>query len=137
MTNLNATQLFYKNKTIFITGASGFMGKCLLEKLLYSCSEVKEIIILMRPKRGKSAKERVADFANLPVSLLIDLLIILTLHYTFIVHIFKRLLNVYSLSSFNINLNVNLVIIESIKSHLWCFNQGKAIDVKATRLHDI
>lgn len=72
MTSLNATQKFYKDKTIFITGASGFMGKCLLEKLLYSCSEVKEILILMRPKRGKTAKERVADFANLPVSSIID-----------------------------------------------------------------
>ena len=84
MTNLNATQKFYKDKTIFITGASGFMGKCLLEKLLYSCSDVKEILILMRPKRGKTAKERVADFANLPVSLLIKSIIYFaTLHYYF------------------------------------------------------
>lgn len=60
---------FYKGKTIFITGASGFMGKVLMEKLLYSCSELKEIIILMRPKRGKSGAQRVKDFATLPVSL--------------------------------------------------------------------
>lgn len=60
---------FYKDKTIFITGASGFMGKVLLEKLLYSCSDLKEIIILMRPKRGKSGAERVQDFAQIPVSL--------------------------------------------------------------------
>ena len=59
---------FYKDKTIFITGASGFMGKVLLEKLLYSCSDLKEIIILMRPKRGKSGEERVKDFAQIPVS---------------------------------------------------------------------
>lgn len=96
MTNLNATQKFYKDKTIFITGASGFMGKCLLEKLLYSCSEVKEILILMRPKRGKTAKERVADFANLPVSL-----IIIQLYIYFIVQ------HLCFLLSFNINLNVN------------------------------
>lgn len=60
-------QKFYKDKTVFITGASGFMGKVLLEKLLYSCSELKEIIILMRPKRGKSAAQRVEDFARIPV----------------------------------------------------------------------
>lgn len=58
---------FYKDKTVFITGASGFMGKVLLEKLLYSCSDLKEIFILMRPKREKTGAERVLDFANIPV----------------------------------------------------------------------
>lgn len=43
------------------------MGKVLLEKLLYSCTELKEIVILMRPKRGKSEAERVADFINIPL----------------------------------------------------------------------
>jgi len=43
------------------------MGKVLLEKLLYSCSEVKEILILMRPKRGKSGEQRVKEFASIPV----------------------------------------------------------------------
>lgn len=44
------------------------MGKVLLEKLLYSCSDLKELIVLMRPKRGKTATQRVEDFAKLPVS---------------------------------------------------------------------
>lgn len=43
------------------------MGKVLLEKLLFSCSDLKEIVILMRPKRGKSEMERVADFVNIPM----------------------------------------------------------------------
>jgi fatty acyl-CoA reductase len=68
MAGLNSVQEFYKDKTVFITGGSGFMGKVLIEKLLYSCSDVKQLIILMRPKRGKSAQERVEDFAKLPVS---------------------------------------------------------------------
>lgn len=66
---LTKTQQFYKDKSIFITGASGFMGKVLLEKLLYSCSDLKQIMILVRPKRGKSAAQRVQDFSTLPVSL--------------------------------------------------------------------
>ena len=69
MKELNSVQKFYKDKTIFITGASGFMGKVLIEKLLFSCSDLKEIIILMRPKRGKTAKQRVDDFSKLPVSM--------------------------------------------------------------------
>lgn len=58
---------FYNNKTIFVTGASGFMGKVLIEKLLWSCSGVKQILILMREKRGKSGSERVAEFSKLPL----------------------------------------------------------------------
>lgn len=66
--NLNSVQEFYENKSIFVTGGSGFMGKVLIEKLLYSCSDLREIIILMRPKKNKSAKQRVEDFGKLPVS---------------------------------------------------------------------
>lgn len=49
------------------------MGKVLLEKLLYSCQDLKEILILMRPKRGKNGAERVRDFAEIPVSLVSNL----------------------------------------------------------------
>jgi len=66
---LNSIQEFYKDKTIFITGGSGFMGKVLIEKLLYACSDLKELIILMRPKRGKTALQRVEDFTKLAVSI--------------------------------------------------------------------
>lgn len=61
-------QEYYKDKTVFITGASGFMGKVLLEKLLYSCHELKEIIIIVRPKRGKTPESRLEEMFKLPVS---------------------------------------------------------------------
>lgn len=41
------------------------MGKCLVEKLLYSCDDIKEVIILIRPKRNKTAKQRIEDFSKL------------------------------------------------------------------------
>lgn len=43
------------------------MGKVLLEKLLYSCSELQEIFILIRPKRGKVPEARLEDMFKLPV----------------------------------------------------------------------
>ncbi len=49
---------FYSEKAVFITGATGFMGKCLLEKILRSLPDVTQVMILVRPKRGKSMKER-------------------------------------------------------------------------------
>ena len=42
---------FYENKTVFITGATGFMGKVLVEKLLRS-TKVGKIYLLIRPKES-------------------------------------------------------------------------------------
>jgi len=58
---------FYNNQSIFITGASGFMGKVLLEKLLYTCPDISNIYILMRGKRGQSVQDRVRDLLKSPV----------------------------------------------------------------------
>lgn len=43
---------FYNGKSILITGATGFMGKVLVEKLLRDCPDVNCIYILVRMKRG-------------------------------------------------------------------------------------
>lgn len=64
---MGSVKEFYGGKSIFITGASGFMGKVLVEKLLFSCSELKQIFILMREKRGKSGAQRVSEFSGLPL----------------------------------------------------------------------
>nr|UEV87810.1 fatty acyl reductase 4 [Maruca vitrata] len=55
---------YYADKTLFITGATGFVGKVLVEKLLRSCPEVKKIYMLMRSKKGQSSKERLDSFVN-------------------------------------------------------------------------
>jgi fatty acyl-CoA reductase len=56
---------FYANREIFVTGGSGFIGKVLVEKLLRSCSELKLIYILLRPKKGKSIEERLKHLTEL------------------------------------------------------------------------
>lgn len=55
---------FYDGAEIFITGASGFIGKVLIEKLLRSCTRIKTIYILMRSKKNKSASERLQDLTD-------------------------------------------------------------------------
>lgn len=55
---------FYKGKDIFITGGSGFMGKVLIEKLVRSCPDIKRIFMLIRPKKGKNAEERLQTGKN-------------------------------------------------------------------------
>ncbi|KAL0125701.1 hypothetical protein PUN28_004638 [Cardiocondyla obscurior] len=43
------------------------MGKVLLEKLLYSCSDVKKIYVLIRPKRDRGVENRLEDIFKLPL----------------------------------------------------------------------
>nr|XP_003703347.2 PREDICTED: putative fatty acyl-CoA reductase CG5065 isoform X1 [Megachile rotundata]XP_012140577.1 PREDICTED: putative fatty acyl-CoA reductase CG5065 isoform X1 [Megachile rotundata] len=67
MNELSEIQSFYVGKTIFITGGTGLMGKVLIEKLLYSCSNLKKIYILARAKRGRSPEARVNEMFKLPL----------------------------------------------------------------------
>lgn len=52
---------YYAGKNVLITGATGFMGKVLVEKLLRSCPDVKALYLLVRPKAGQSMQQRVSD----------------------------------------------------------------------------
>lgn len=58
---------FYKNSTIFITGATGFLGKLCMEKLLRTCSNLNKIYVLLRPKKGKDIQKRFEELFDEPV----------------------------------------------------------------------
>ncbi|CAH1098717.1 unnamed protein product [Psylliodes chrysocephalus] len=55
---------FYKGKSVFLTGGTGFVGKLIVEKLLRSCPGVKNIYILVRPKKSESVEDRVEKLKN-------------------------------------------------------------------------
>lgn len=52
MESLIEIRSFMKDKTILISGATGFIGKVLVEKLLRDCPDLHHIFILVRPKKG-------------------------------------------------------------------------------------
>ncbi|XP_019738531.1 fatty acyl-CoA reductase 1 isoform X1 [Hippocampus comes] len=52
---------YYAGKNVLITGATGFMGKVLVEKLLRCCPQVRALFLLVRPKAGQSMQQRVDD----------------------------------------------------------------------------
>lgn len=62
-----SVQNFYENKSVFITGGTGFIGKVLIEKLLRTCSKIGTIYVLLRPnaKDGSSnAQERLRNLIS-------------------------------------------------------------------------
>ncbi|KAG8196976.1 hypothetical protein JTE90_013127 [Oedothorax gibbosus] len=49
---------FYNGKSVFITGAAGFVGMIILEILLRTCPGIKSIYILIREKKGVKPEQR-------------------------------------------------------------------------------
>lgn len=58
---LTDLKTWYKNKNIFITGSTGFLGICLLEKILRCIPEAGNIYLLLRPKKDKDINERLEE----------------------------------------------------------------------------
>ncbi|XP_053945507.1 fatty acyl-CoA reductase wat-like [Anastrepha ludens] len=63
--NVNSEiQNFYRDKSVFLTGGSGFLGKVYIEKILRA-TEVKCVYILIRPKKDQTVEDRIdAMFSN-------------------------------------------------------------------------
>lgn len=60
----NSVSDFYANRSVFITGASGFLGKVLIEKLLHDCPDIKDIYVLVRTKGVHSGQARLAQLLD-------------------------------------------------------------------------
>lgn len=62
--NMSEIAKWYSNKSVFLTGATGFVGKCLVVKLLYDCPDITTIYIIIRPKKGLSCEDRIKEYKN-------------------------------------------------------------------------
>lgn len=52
----------FASKTVLVTGATGFVGKVLVEKLLRSCSGITKVYIILRSKKGQGLEKRFSSF---------------------------------------------------------------------------
>ncbi|XP_055678120.1 fatty acyl-CoA reductase wat-like [Lutzomyia longipalpis] len=55
---------FFRDREIFITGGTGFLGKAIIEKILYSCPDVHRIYLLIRCKKGVEIHDRMKKFKD-------------------------------------------------------------------------
>ncbi|KAM3955485.1 fatty acyl-CoA reductase 1-like [Aphomia sociella] len=58
---------FYAGRHVFITGATGFMGKVLVERLLTTCPDVGRLFLLMRESKNLNTEERLRQLKESPV----------------------------------------------------------------------
>ena len=73
---------FYRDKTVFITGGTGFIGKIIIEKLLrylkkfclvhrqiflLRCTDVGKIYMLIRAKKGVNPEDRLTALFKSPL----------------------------------------------------------------------
>lgn len=68
MSEQSQVRAFYSGKNFFITGGTGFVGLCLIEKILRTIPDVGKLYLLMRPKKGKDISDRLQEFPSNPVS---------------------------------------------------------------------
>ncbi len=55
---------FFQDRSVFITGSTGFVGKVLVEKLLRSCPKIKRLYLLMRTSSSKDISSRRSELVN-------------------------------------------------------------------------
>lgn len=76
MSSFPSVPEFYAGRGIFITGATGFLGKALVEKLLRACPDC-ALYLMIRPKKGKEIQERLEEIFESKVTFFITVLILI------------------------------------------------------------
>lgn len=59
---------FFAGRSVLLTGATGFLGRLLLEHILRTCPDVGTVYVVVRPKRGVDVQERFLNAVADPVS---------------------------------------------------------------------
>lgn len=52
---------YYKEKSVLVTGVTGFIGKLLITKLLSACPSIKQIYCLIRERDNQTAEQRLNE----------------------------------------------------------------------------
>nr|AXY94562.1 fatty acyl-CoA reductase 2 [synthetic construct] len=67
LNKLNTLEEFYVGSGILLTGATGFVGKAVLEKLIRMCPRIAAIFLLFRPKTDETIEQRFKKLIDDPI----------------------------------------------------------------------
>ncbi|XP_048269873.1 putative fatty acyl-CoA reductase CG5065 isoform X2 [Bombus terrestris] len=67
LNKINSLEEFYAGSGILVTGATGFVGIGLLEKLMRVCPRIAAIFILIRPKTNETIEQRFKKLIDDPI----------------------------------------------------------------------
>ena len=54
----------YAGSSVLLTGGTGFLGKVIVEKLLWTIDEIENIYLMIRTRKGKNPNERLAGLLH-------------------------------------------------------------------------
>jgi len=72
-------QDFFRGRNVLVTGATGFMGKVLIEKLVRSCPDIGKICVLVRHKKGKDSASRIKEILDVKVCFNLNIFMYITM----------------------------------------------------------
>lgn len=64
---MTSIKTFFANKSVFVTGGTGFLGAVLIESILSTSPDVGNIFVLVRDKYGSNANTRIQRLLAKPV----------------------------------------------------------------------
>lgn len=59
---------FYSGLSVLVTGATDLLGKCIVEKLIRGCPNIKKVGVLLRTKDQENFEEKCQDYLKDGVS---------------------------------------------------------------------
>lgn len=57
----------YEGSSVLLTGGTGFLGKVIVEKLLWTIDDIEKIYLMIRTRKGKNPNERLAGLLHDPL----------------------------------------------------------------------
>ena len=84
---------FYAGLNVFVTGGTEIIGKCIVEKLLRECTEIRKIYLLVRVKKGEDFEDKCKKYFNDDVSTFVDGVVLSLIFYLYVQVLYTYIVN--------------------------------------------
>lgn len=64
----------YAGSSVLLTGGTGFLGKVIVEKLLWTIDDIQNIYLMIRTRKGKNPQERLSGLLHVSILIIFGIL---------------------------------------------------------------